>query len=133
MKHLKLVSVLLLTVVLFCVSSCGNSSAPSDTLKTAYDLMKSKDFEKVIKLYVNRDGEKFSEEEAKKLEGFIGMSAKKEFDSKEGLKNIVIDEEIIEDDGLSANIKYTVHFKNGDTDKEEVKLIKIDGKWYIIA
>jgi hypothetical protein len=131
MKHLKLLLVLLLTAVVFSVSSCGSGSAPSDTIKKAYDLMKTKDFEKVTALYVTRDGEMFSEEEAKKMEGLLGMAAKEEFDSKDGLKNIVIDEETIEEDGQTAKVKYTVHFKNGETEKEDVQLIKIDGKWFI--
>lgn len=131
MKNSKLISVLLLSIVVFIFSSCRSSSSPSDTIKTAYDLMKSKEFEKVAALYVSRDGEKLSEEEAKKLEGLIGMGAKEDFDSKDGLKNIVIDEETIDEDGLNARVKYTVHFKNGDTDKEDAKLIKISGKWFI--
>lgn len=68
MKNFKLVTILFLTAILFGISSCGNGSgsSPSDTIKTAYDLMKSKNFEKVTALYVTRDGKKFSEEEAKK-------------------------------------------------------------------
>jgi uncharacterized protein YchJ len=131
MKHLKLVSVLLLSVVLFGVNSCGSESSPSNTVKTAYHLMKSKDFEKVTALYVTRDGKKFSEEEAKKIEGLLGMAAKEDFDSKNGLQNIVIDKETIDEDGNEAEVEYTVNFKNGDSEKEDASLIKIDGKWYI--
>lgn len=131
MKHLKLVSVLLLTAVLFSVSSCGSGSSPSDTIKKAYDLMKAKEFEKVTALYVTRDGKKFSEEEAKKIEGLLAMAAKEDFDSKEGLKNIVIDNETIDEDGNGAKVEFTVNFKNGDSEKEDASLIKIDGKWFI--
>lgn len=131
MKNLKLMSILVLSIVVFIFSSCGSSSSPGDTIKKAYELMKSKDFDKVVTLYATRDGKKLSEEEAKKMEGLIGTSAKKDFDSKDGLKNIVIDEETIDDDGLNARVKYTVHYKNGDTKKENAKLIKIDGKWFI--
>lgn len=131
MKHLKLASALLLTIVLFSVSSCGSSTSPGDTIKKAYDLMKAKDFEKVTNLYVTGEGKKFSEEEAKKMEGLFGMAAKEEFDNKDGLKNIVIDNETITEDGNSARVDYTVNFKNGDSEKENAKLIKIDGKWFI--
>ncbi|UMB54286.1 DUF4878 domain-containing protein [Lutibacter sp. A64] len=131
MKHLKLASALLLTIVLFSVSSCGSGTSPGDTIKKAYDLMKAKDFEKVTTLYVTGEGKKFSEEEAKKMEGLFGMAAKEEFDNKDGLKNIVIDNETIAEDGNSARVDYTVNFKNGDSEKENAKLIKIDGKWFI--
>jgi len=131
MKNLKIATVLLVTTVLFSFSSCGSGTSPSDTIKKAYELMKSKDFNKVTDLYVTRDGEKFSEEEAKKMEGLFGMAAKEEFDDKGGLKNIVIDKETITEDGNSANVKYTVNFKNGDSEKEDARLIKIDGKWFI--
>ncbi|WP_298263922.1 DUF4878 domain-containing protein [uncultured Lutibacter sp.] len=131
MKQLKFFLVLFLTTVFLSISSCSSGSAPSDTIKTAYDLMKSKNFKKVAALYVNHDGEKFSEEEAKKMEGLLGMASKEEFDKKNGLKNIVIDEETISEDGNSAKVKYTVHFKNGDSEKEDAKLIKMNGKWFI--
>jgi len=131
MKHLKLVSVLLFTAVIFSISSCGSSSSPSDTIKKAYDLMKAKEFEKVTNLYVTSEGKKFSEEEAKKMEGLFGMAAKEEFESKDGLKNIVIDKETIDEDGNGAEVEYTVNFKNGDSEKEDAKLVKLDGKWFI--
>ncbi|UMB61634.1 DUF4878 domain-containing protein [Lutibacter sp. A80] len=131
MKHLKLVSALVLTVVLFSMSSCGSGTSPSDTIKKAYDLMKTKDFEKLTTLYVKNDGEKFSEEEAKKMEGLFGMAAKEEFENKDGLKNIVIEKETIDEDGNGARVVYIVNFKNGDSEKEDARLIKIDGKWFI--
>lgn len=131
MKHLKFLPVLLLTAIIFSLSSCGSGSSPSDTIKKAYDLMKAKEYEKVTTLYVTRDGKKFTEEEAKKMEGLFGMAAKEQFDTKDGLKNIVIDEETIDEDGNGAKVVYTVNFKNGDSDKEDARLIKIDGKWFI--
>lgn len=50
---------------------------------------------------------------------------------KGGLDTITIDEEKINEDGSSAKVDFTVHYKNGDTDKEHVSLIKVNGDWFI--
>lgn len=92
--------------------------------------MKANKPAKVAALYVSDKGEKFSEAETKKIEGLIAMAAE-QWDKKDGLKNIEITEEIIEEDGNSAKVKFITNFKNGDSKNEKAKLIKIDGKWFI--
>lgn len=65
------------------------------------------------------------------MEGLFGMVVKEEFESKDALKNIVIDKETIDEDVNGAKVIYTVNFKNGDSEKEDARLVKIDGKWFI--
>lgn len=50
MKQVKIVSILLLTAIVVSISSCRSKSSPSDTIKKAYKLMKTQDFEKVTAL-----------------------------------------------------------------------------------
>ncbi|SFS70369.1 DUF4878 domain-containing protein [Lutibacter maritimus] len=112
--------------------SCSgtSSNSPGKAVISLYEKMKSQDFEKVAKMYVTKDGEQLSEDEAKKIEGLIGMGSK-EYEKKGGLDTITIDEEKINDDGTSAKVDFTVHYKNGDTDKEHASLIKVNGDWFI--
>jgi len=131
MKNLKIYAILLVVAVSFSLNSCSSgSSKPGDAIVKAYSLMSNKEFEKASKMYVSRKGEKFTEAEAKKMEGLAAMGFE-QHEKKEGIKNVEITEEIVADDGKSADVKFTVHFKNGEKDNEKASLLKIDGKWFI--
>lgn len=131
MKHFKILSVLVVVIatVSFSLVSCSSgSSSPSGVLEKSFDLLKSKDFEGVSKLYANIDGTKLSDEEYKKLEGLVGMGYS-EYEKKGGIKDIIIDEEKIAEDGKTASIKYTIMYGNDKSEKEDARVIKVDGKW----
>jgi len=132
MKHLKNLSVLITVIASIGFMACSTGSAtPSGTVEKYYDLVKNKDFESATKMLVTHDGEKFSEEEAKKVEGLLGTMAQDQIEKKEGIKNITIEEEKIDEDGNWASVFYTIEYGNGDTDKEDGRLFKIDGKWFL--
>jgi uncharacterized protein YchJ len=132
MRNLKFYGLFLALTIAFSFNSCSTSStsSPGDTVVKLYDLMKSNKTAKVAALYVSDKGEKFSEAEAKKIEGLAAM-ASEEWNKKDGLKNIEITEESIEEDGNSAKVKFITNFNNGDSKNEKAKLIKIDGKWFV--
>lgn len=130
MKNFKILSVLILAVTAFTFLACSSGS-PSDVVQKSYKLMKAKDFKAVSELYVKDGGEKLSEDEAKKIEGLLGMGYT-ENEKKDGLKKITIDEEKIAEDGLSARVNYTIEYGNGNTDKERAKLLKVNGKWFMV-
>lgn len=131
MKNSTIYTVLLTLIITIGLFSCGSGNSPSSTVLKSFDLMKSKDYEKIAAMYVNKDGEKLSEEEAKKIEGLIGMGAK-EHEKEGGIDNVTIDEETISEDGKEATVDFTIHYKNGETDKDDADLINVDGKWYMV-
>lgn len=130
MKNSTFYLTLLVLIISVSLTSCGKggSNTPSKTVIALFDSMKNKDFAKSAAMYVNGKGEKLSEEEAKKIEGMIGMGAKN-YEKKGGLDKVVIDEEKINEDGSSAKVNFTIHYKNGKTEKDKMNLIKVDGKW----
>lgn len=130
MKNSTIYAAILTVFLIIGFYSCSgvSSNSPSKAVISLYEKMKNKDFEKVAKMYVTKEGKQLSEDEAKKIEGLLGMGSK-EYEKKGGLDNITIDEEKINDDGTSAKVDFTVHYKNGDTDKEHVSLIKVNGDW----
>ena len=135
MRNLKFYRCLLaLTIALtvaFSFNSCStSSSSPGDSVVKLYDLMKANQTAKVAAMYVSDKGEKFSEAESKKIEGLAAMAAE-EWNKKDGLKNIEITEESIDEEGNSAKVKFITNFNNGDSKNEKAKLIKIDGKWFV--
>ena len=132
MRNLKFYGFFLALTVVFSFNSCSSGTlSPSDTIIKAYDLTNAKQYKKATALYVSSKGQKFSEEESKKLESMFPSGVKQWNEEKDGFKNVEITEEVIEEDGNSAKVSYIVHFNNGDTDSNKVKLVKIDGKWFI--
>jgi len=129
MKNLKIYAIFLVLAVSFSLTFCSSTSSPGDTVVKAYDLIKANQAKKVAAMYVTSKGEKLSDAETKKMEGIVPMAVE-QWNKKDGLKNVEVTEEIIEDDGNSAKVKFTVHFNNGETNNEKAKLIKIDGKWF---
>ena len=130
MKNLKIYTILLVLAASFSLTFCSSTSSPGDTVVKAYDLIKANQAKKVAAMYVTGKGEKLSEAETKKMEGLVPMAIE-QWNKKDGLKNVEVSEEIIEEDGNSAKVKFTVHFNNGETDNEKAKLVKIDGKWFL--
>jgi len=131
MKHLKTLTVLTIIISIIALTACTGGASPSTVIKKSYDLMKVKDFETLSKLYVKDDGTKLSDDEYKKIEGLAGMGYK-EYEKKGGIKTVIIDEEKIAEDGKSARVKFTINYGNDKTNRENAKLIKVDGKWLII-
>jgi len=123
---------LMFIIGLFSLSGCSSSgNNPGATVKKGIKLLYDKKYEAAVKMYVKKDGEKLTEEEKAKLMGMMPM-ALKEKESKQGLKDVEIVEEIISDDGKTATVKYKMMYNNGDTDNESGELIKIDGEWYLV-
>lgn len=131
MKNLKIYATLLVLAVAFSLSSCSSGNSPSAVIEKYHDLMKAKDYATATTLFVKKDGEKMSEDEAKKVEGLLGMAAK-ELDKKEGIKSITIDKETISEDGTKAEVEFTLEYGNGKTKMDDGDLIKVDGKWMMI-
>ena len=132
MKKFRFLSVLLVLTLFVGLSSCGSDKkdSPGDTVTTLFKHIKDKDYAAAASLYVTKKGEKLSEEEVKKIEGLLAM-ASQEYNKKGGLDKVTIDEETIDENGESAKVKTTIHFKNGKTDKDTMHLNKIDGEWLI--
>lgn len=130
MKKLKIYSSLLVLTVVFCLISCSSGSSPSDAIIKTYDYVKLNKAKKAVAMYVTKKGEKLSEDEIKKMVGFVAM-ANADMETKGGLKNIEITEETIKEDGNSASVKYIINYNNGEIIEQDSRLIKIDNKWLI--
>lgn len=131
MKPLQVLSLVITFIFITGIASCsmGDKGKPSQRVEKLYSLMKDKNYEKVAAMYVGKDGQKLSPEELTKMQGLLAMGAA-EFDKKEGLDKIEIKEEKISEDGNSADVSFTVIYKNGDKEDNNVSLVKVDGDWY---
>jgi hypothetical protein len=130
MKKLTIFTLLLTVITSFAIHSCSQTSSntPGESVKTLFDYVKAKDFEKTISLYVTKEGNKLSDEEEEKIEAMISWAAS-EYDKKDGIDKVTIDTEEISEDGNSAEVTYTLYFNNGETSDDKVNLIKVNEDW----
>jgi len=136
MKTFKLLFGIALITAIFALISCGEgglgSSSPGDVVKTAMWNMADENYDAAVAVYVNKNGEELSEEEQAKIVAFM-PEGRKEMDKKGGLKEIIILEETISEDGTTATVKGQAIYGNGDKDNEnESQLINVNGEWRII-
>jgi hypothetical protein len=135
MKALKLFLGLLFVSTSLIIVSCGEGgvgdSSPGDAVKSMAIDLQGENYNTVVDLYINKNGEELTDEEKTKIRAFL-PSAKEEMDKKEGLKEVVIVEETISADGKTATVKSYLIYGNGDKSSEdEINLVKVNGNWRI--
>ncbi len=135
MKAIKLFLSLLLVWAALLIVSCGEGgvagSSPGDAVKTMAINLQGENYDAVVDLYINKNGEELTDEEKTKVKAFL-PSAKEEMDKKGGLKEVVIVEETISADGETATIKSYLLYGNGDKSNEDkTDLVKVNGDWRV--
>ncbi len=133
MKELQTLFFSMMTLV-FIVSSCEENSTsknetPGETIEKYYDFVLAEEYKKAAEMFSNK-GRTLSLEEAKKIEDMITWAAN-DYKKKSGIKEVIIIEETIIGDYVTAKVKYNIVFNNDDEDDKKQALVKIDGKWYL--
>ncbi len=137
MKTFKLLFSVALITAIFALVSCGEgglggSSSPSDVVKISVGPMVDGNYDALVALYVNKNGEELSKEEQDKMKAIMPQ-IKEEMDKKGEIKEVIILEETISEDGTTATVKSHVIWGNGEKGEEsDAKLIKVNGKWRLI-
>jgi uncharacterized protein DUF4878 len=125
-------SKLLIVTILFGLVSCGGGSTgrtPGDVVKTMIGNLADGSNDDMLAISVNKKGESLSDKEVEFMNAFL-PEIKKDMDKKEGVKEVVIMEEVISEDGKTATVSYQILWGNGDkSDKSDTDLILVDGKW----
>ncbi len=135
MKTLRLLMIALI-VSAIGMASCGGGSGsvakndtPGQVVEKSYKLLQDENYEKVAAMFCS-NGKMLTKEETEKLEGMMAW-ATTEHQKKDGIKEVIIIEETLVGDEMTAKVKYNIVFNNGDEDDRKQNLKKIDGKWYL--
>jgi hypothetical protein len=136
MKTFKLLFSVALITAIFALISCGEgglgSSSPGDVVKTAMWNWADGNYDSMIAVYVNKNGEELSKEEQNKMKAMM-LQAKEGLDKKGGIKEVIITEETISEDGTTATVKSQMIFGDGEKkDGDADKLMMVNGEWRII-
>ena len=135
MKVLKLLFGLFVLAAVLVLVSCGEGgvtgSSPGDVAKTMVINLQEENYDSVVDIYINKNGEELTDEEKTKVKAYL-PSAKEEMDKKGGLKEIVIVEETISEDGKSAVVKSYLIYGGGEKSNEDkTNLVKVNGVWRV--
>lgn len=133
MKKIRLLVVAMMAA-LIGLASCGGggvskNATPGEAVEKFYQLVQKEDYAGAAKMFAG-NGKLLTGEETTKIEGMIGMAAT-EYKEKDGIQSITIIEENISDDQQKAKVRFDLVFGNGEKDRSNQSLEKVDGKWYL--
>ena len=136
MKAIKLLVGIALITAMFALVTCGEgglgSSSPSDVVKISAGNIADEDYDALVTLYVNKNGEPLSKEEQDKVKAIMPRM-KEEIDKKGGIKEVIIIEETISEDGTTATVNSQLVFGDGEkSDGDAAELMMVDGEWKIV-
>lgn len=117
---------LTLAALAVVLCSCSGGGQPSSVAKAFFDAVDAGDSEKAISLFAPELRE--DETMSGKL-GFIVGAGISEVEEKGGVQSFEVLEENIGEDQATLNFKVT--YGNGDEESDEMKCVKVDGKWYL--
>lgn len=115
-----------LALLVVALSSCSGGGKPASVAKSFFDAMDSGDSEKAISLFAPELRE--DETMSGKL-GFIVGAGISEVEEKGGVASFEVLEETVEGD--QATINFKVVYGDGEQNSDEMKCVKVDGKWYL--
>lgn len=128
MKKVIYFSLMIMAIVV--MASCSQDT-PGKAAAKYCGYVQSGDFDKFVEGIAF--DEKVTPEQAKEqkegLSALFKEKVAKEFEKKGGLKNTEVISEEISEDGNSAKVKMKYTYGNGETEDQDMELIKKDGKW----
>jgi uncharacterized protein YpuA (DUF1002 family) len=120
---------ILMAICAFVFASCGGSKTPSDTVKTYFKAIQSKNFNDLMNCF-DMDAKETDAKEMKALEEKFNESS----EELGTLKSYEILSEEISEDGATATVKATSTIeKDGKekTEEQSFKLNKVNEEWKI--
>lgn len=140
MKRTSILSMLLSIAVILTLVSCGGSSGrtPKSMTKKTMSYLEKGDFENAVRYmmenaYPKEEINNFTEKEMAEFESGVTLftgKVKASVQKMGGIKKIEILDEVISEDGDSAEVNTRIHYGDGTVKDDSEKFKKIDGVWY---
>jgi len=121
--------------VTFLLPACtggGAANSPSKAVEKSYSYLMDKDYDNLVKMYATQDGKFLTEEEKAKVKAMLASMGEEQFAKKDGLKSITVLKETLNEAGEKAEVEINQVFGNGKDENDKIKLIKIEGNWYML-
>ena len=128
----KFFSLLAVAVAMFMVSCSSAPATPSDAAVEYYQCVANGDYEAFANAihYDTTDPEEIAEGKAMIISLYKEKAAPK-MEEKGGVKSVEATGETISEDGNTANVQLKIVYGDGSEKTEDVKMVKVDGKWML--
>ncbi len=128
----KVLFVLVCAVAVLVTTSCGGgASTPADAAADCIEFVKSGDYEGFVdNLYFGENANPEEVEQVKQMYlSLLKEKAGKQMEQKGGMSSYTLVSEEIAEDGKTAKVTYEATYGDGSTDKMNLDLVLVDGKW----
>ena len=128
----KLFTLFAVAVAMFMASCAGAPATPSDAAVEYYQYVANGDYEAFADAihFDTTDPEEIAEGKAMVVSLYKEKAAP-QMEAKSGVKSVEATGETISEDGNTANVQLKVIYGDGSEKTEDVKLVKVDGKWML--
>ncbi len=129
----KLLGILSLLTAMFVMAACSGGNTPGGVAEKAVKCMKDKDYKGYVDLVsITEKGEHSEAEMRSELTMLLSEKASKDIEKDGEIESYKILSEEISEDGAHAMVKMQIAYSKGNTDTEEIKLVKTDaGDWML--
>jgi hypothetical protein len=131
MKHVEIyvAFIIPILIMLYACETKTSSDEPGDTIENYFKLIIEENYESAAKMY--RQGEReLTGDEYEKIREMIKWAVE-QYETKGGIKEVIVVEETKIGDDKTAFVKYSIVFNNGDESDLKQDFIKVDEKWYL--
>ena len=125
----KMILLAAVALISLCFAACTNSNSPEGVTKAYLSAVQKGNYEKALDLYYSKDQK--TDEERQEILQMFGDKMKKTFDEVQGIASYEVGAAEISEDGNKAVVPYTLNFGDGSSKESVMKVIKVDGKWYL--
>lgn len=116
-----------MAIVVMAFAACGKTASPEAAAESVLKSYQRGDFVGMIDQYHFR--EELTKEQKEQYAALLQEKLTPEIEKKGGIESYTIDETTMAEDGEHAVVKYTIHFGNGTSNDDTMKVSLIDGKW----
>lgn len=109
--------------------SCSSTDSPESAAKKYMQLRVDGNFEELVNYIAYDEGTSQEELEKGRAMVLALLQAASSMGEQEKIKSFEVGETEISEDGKTATVKISYVYENGNTEDDELKLQKVEGKW----
>ncbi len=128
----KLLTLFAVAATMFMAACSTAPATPSDAAVEYYQYVANGDYEAFANAihFDTTDPEEIAEGKAM-VTSLYKEKAAPQIEQKGGVKSVEATGETISEDGCTANVQLKVVYGDGSEKNEDIKLVKVDGKWML--
>lgn len=126
----KIFTLIAVAVAMFMVSCASAPASPSEVAVDYYQYAVDGEFEKLVDcIHIEAETPEEVAEAKAMLNSLFTEKAAPQIEAKGGIKSVESLAETVSEDGNEANVQLKITYGDETTKNEDLKMVKVDGKW----